>query len=476
LLVIQGDSDANVVFEETAGIVRALRRQGLEAAGKLETLVVPDERHGFRRWVNQLLAANKTMDFLVRRLKTDDGPVKSQYTIHADTVTNHAVNRRWMGCHSDPGFVQTPRGFMSNLISASSFGFPDPDLCSRGGHMDHHGNCTSVPSWTKWVGRHATGVSIGLAPAVVFATNPSMKVEATNGTVGVANRGLGSAGLFLEAGRGYEFEAWVLQDTNVTLFAELRDFQRNVTLSHVEFQPNVTGPAWGANWGRVNFTLTPSSASSCHAIEYGSDPAVDCGLNPGGDAHPCLVCSGELVLGLVDGGRINIGYAALQPGPWGRVITADGTALPVLRRSGGTLTQMGISVVRNGGSVTQAIRWKDWRGSLWNRPSNTQAWGATLLAGWGMFDQVDLAVALDIEPIISLAYDLNDPGDCADLVEYCWGSNATSWGKRRISDGHAHVYNVTTFELGARRCSLPIVHSYEIDNFVKTGSGQTKEN
>ena len=51
LLVIQGDSDANVVFEETVGIVRALRRQGLEAAGKLETLVVPDERHGFRRSV-----------------------------------------------------------------------------------------------------------------------------------------------------------------------------------------------------------------------------------------------------------------------------------------------------------------------------------------------------------------------------------------------------------------------------------------
>ena len=42
----------------------------------------------------------------------------------------------------------------------------------------------------------------------------------------MANRGLGSAGLFLEQGKGYEFEAWVLQDTAATLFAELRDFER----------------------------------------------------------------------------------------------------------------------------------------------------------------------------------------------------------------------------------------------------------
>ena len=49
-------------------VITALRRQGLEAAGKLETLVVPDERHGFRRWVNQLLAANRSMEFFVRRL------------------------------------------------------------------------------------------------------------------------------------------------------------------------------------------------------------------------------------------------------------------------------------------------------------------------------------------------------------------------------------------------------------------------
>ena len=342
---------------------------------------------------------------------------------------------------------QTPRGFVSNLVFASSFG-RHPDLCSRGGHMDHHGNCTAVPSWTKWVGAHATGVSIGLAPAVVFATRPSMKIEASAGTAGVANRGLGSAGLHLEQGKGYEFTAWVLQDTPALIFAELRDYERNVSLARAEFTLPVTGPDWGADWGRVNVTLTPSAGTACRAITFGSDPAVDCGLDPGGDAHACLVCSGELVVGLVAGGRLNVGRAALQPGPWGRVIGVDGAPLPVLRRAGAALQQMGATAVRFGGSATQAVRWKDFRGRLWNRPSSQQAWGDSLLAEWGPFEQVDLANALGMTPIVGLGYDVNDPLDCGDLVEYCWGSNRTAWGRRRIADGHPGVYAVAAFELG----------------------------
>ena len=183
------------------------------------------------------------------------------------------------------GFVQTPRGFVSNMVVGSSFGI-HPDLCSRGGHMDHHGNCTAVPSWASWVGPGATGVSVALAPAVVFATHPSMKIQAATGTVGVANRGLGSAGLYLQQGRGYEFEAWVLQDTTATMYAELRDFRRNVSLSRAEFSTPVTGPDWGATWGRVNFTLTPSSSTLCTAIPYGSDPAVRSGRGLDSDRLP----------------------------------------------------------------------------------------------------------------------------------------------------------------------------------------------
>ena len=65
LLVIQGDSDANVDFAETVGIVGGLRARGF---ADLETLVFPDERHGLVRFVNEVRAANATIEFFERRL------------------------------------------------------------------------------------------------------------------------------------------------------------------------------------------------------------------------------------------------------------------------------------------------------------------------------------------------------------------------------------------------------------------------
>ena len=110
LLVIQGDSDANVDFQETVGIVAGNQsvpslslsfscvcvcfsslyvgccrsandngrvillsigvRVGLRARGfnQLETLVIPNERHGFVRFENQVMAANRTIEFLHQQL------------------------------------------------------------------------------------------------------------------------------------------------------------------------------------------------------------------------------------------------------------------------------------------------------------------------------------------------------------------------------------------------------------------------
>ena len=222
-----------------------------------------------------------------------------------------------------------------------------------------------------------------------------------------------------------------------------------------------------------NFTLTPSAGTVCTGIPFGSDPTIDCG-NAAGPAHVCVRCGGEIVVGLSAPGSINIGTVSLQPGPWGLLVTHAGVALPVLQSAGLVLEQMGVTLIRSGGSVSQSMRWKDWRGPQWNRPSLDAAWGASVTAGWGPFEVVDMCNALGIEPAITLAYDSNDEvggsrprlrvrgppipvpltsaraqGDWADLVEYCWGdAKATSWGSRRSADGHPAPYNVTIFELG----------------------------
>lgn len=40
------------------------------------------------------------------------------------------------------------------------------------------------------------------------------------------------------------------------------------------------------------------------------------------------------------------------------------------------------------------------------------------------------------------------PEDMADLVEYSWGNSSTTWGRKRIADGHPAPYNLRYVELG----------------------------
>jgi dipeptidyl aminopeptidase/acylaminoacyl peptidase len=65
VLVIHGDDDRNVNFNETVTLVRALRERKVE----VEQLVFPDEIHGFllhRNWVSAFTA---TADFFDRKLR-----------------------------------------------------------------------------------------------------------------------------------------------------------------------------------------------------------------------------------------------------------------------------------------------------------------------------------------------------------------------------------------------------------------------
>ena len=80
---------------------------------------------------------------------------------------------------------------------------------------------------------------------------------------------------------------------------------------------------------------------------------------------------------------INVGYVSLMPGAWGRLADKSGAPLPVLKSGADLLATMGVTTMRSGGSVSQSMRWKDWRGPQWNRPSVGQVWGRSFLAGWG---------------------------------------------------------------------------------------------
>jgi dipeptidyl aminopeptidase/acylaminoacyl peptidase len=64
VLLVHGDDDRNVSFAETVTLAEALRKQGVT----FESLVLPDEIHGFLRYDSWLQVFRATADFFDRFL------------------------------------------------------------------------------------------------------------------------------------------------------------------------------------------------------------------------------------------------------------------------------------------------------------------------------------------------------------------------------------------------------------------------
>jgi len=366
--------------------------------------------------------------------------VAPSVVVHGANRT-HAINRRFMGCHTDPGFANEPRGFYSQLIYGEAF-----EAAPAG-----------APSvWNNVTAGGAAG-SAGLDAATPFGANavPSMRLAVASpggggggggGLVGVSNRGVGNEGLFLAAAEyvGYVFvKVPAGAPAPAQLVVQLVDYAAGVTLAAAA---SAVSPAADGGWVRVNFTLTPSAGTACEGIAPGSDPAVSCGGMGGQPGSVCVRCGGEFVVGLAGpaGAVLNVGYVFLSPGPWGTF-----AGLPVLRSAVDALRQMGITLIRQGGSVAQTLAWKDWRGAPWERRSLGHVWGGSLVSGWGFVEFLGMCEAAGITPVLTLAWDLNSAQDWADFVDYLHDADgATEYGALRVADGHPGVYNLTVFELG----------------------------
>jgi hypothetical protein len=64
VLLIQGDDDRNVPFDQTVELAHRLEQQHTP----FEELVIPNEIHGFLRWMNWVQADEATVEFLSREL------------------------------------------------------------------------------------------------------------------------------------------------------------------------------------------------------------------------------------------------------------------------------------------------------------------------------------------------------------------------------------------------------------------------
>jgi alpha-L-arabinofuranosidase len=365
----------------------------------------------------------------------------------------HEVNRMYMGCHSDSGFVHQVRGFSSQMVFGESFERPPENVTGSG---------KAAYAWSHAIDPAATGV-VAVDTAKTFHGRESRKLSmsAGTGTVGIANRALANEGMYFEARKEYEGYFFATSAAAVTLEVRLEDYVTKAVLAR---QTIAFG---GGAWAMQNFSLTPSAATTCEGIAIGSDPDVICTQPTNEAGHSCIRCSGQFVVALASPGEVNIDFVVLQPGEWGRL-----AGLPVRKQTTDILQRMGISAIRCGGSFASVTAWPDggggtppsnvsgewyqwqkWTGPVWARPSIGAVWNAysgnsySLIGGWGPFEVIDMAAAIGAEPIITTASS-STPESFADLVEYCWGNESTPMGRKRTADGHPGQYKLKYIELG----------------------------
>lgn len=157
----------------------------------------------------------------------------TEVTLTVDLSASHALNPRIFGCHHDPGFAQAPHGFLANLVVGAA-----PTLCS---------SCASNPSPVPLWSPRPAHATVEMRSMTAFASRAALGITSEAGNESAAvNRGLGGAGFSLQAGKPYDFSAFIYRESNCDVFVELRDRSANATLAREVIHVAQSGPPWGA--------------------------------------------------------------------------------------------------------------------------------------------------------------------------------------------------------------------------------------
>jgi len=237
-----------------------------------------------------------------------------------------------------------------------------------------------------------------------------MTMTSGGGRIGIANSGLNHRGMSFEKDRDYEGVLWARADKPVSLVLSLEDAGGQTVYGQRTVK--VTDSAWQ----RIEFTLTSS----------------------GQDAE------GRFSIALDAPGSVVLGYCFLQPGVWGRF-----KGLPVRLDVAEALIEQGVTVLRYGGCMANApeYRWKKMIGPRDERPPYKGWWYPYSSNGWGIIDFIDFCEAAGFECVPDFNIE-ESPEDMADFVEYIHGGPETTWGKKRIADGHPKPYQIKYIQIG----------------------------
>ena len=162
--------------------------------------------------------------------------------------------------------------------------------------------------------------------------------------------------------------------------------------------------------------------------------------------------NGSFGISLKAPGKVELGFAFLQPGEWGRV-----KGYPIRKTFADALKKQGIKVFRYNGSMvdvgadTYLYRWKKMIGPIDERRVTLRS-GFNLYAthSFGFIEMLQAAEAIDAIAIIGMSMDENYE-DIRDFVEYVNGSIDTKWGALRASHGHPEPYNLKYIQVDNER-------------------------
>ncbi|MFG1646629.1 RICIN domain-containing protein [Amycolatopsis sp. NPDC049252] len=232
------------------------------------------------------------------------------------------------------------------------------------------------------------------------------------GSVGVENRGLNRQGIGVVGGKPYEGQITLRTTQPVSLTLQNADGSRTYARTSVRPQ--------GSGWRTYSFSFTPSAT----------------------DAHA------RFAVDLTAPGSADVGYAFLQPGAWGRF-----QGMPVRKDVADAMVRQGLRAIRFGGCANSGCgdvsdyKWKTMIGDPVTRPVTRGFWYPYESNGWGIFDFLRLGEAMGIDAVPSLNID-ETPQDIADLMQYLYGPASSTWGAKRVADGHPAPYTAHRLELG----------------------------
>ena len=291
-----------------------------------------------------------------------------QVIVDAGNVTNAAINRRVLGKHCDSGYNQQASAFRANMLYSAGFvtpgvlapvyTFPNPFIPTSPSPYFSTYNFMNYSAGSAFT--VGTNAPFNNAPTAQLAAPGPAGAPGDALGAAVAERGMGNEGLYFAAAKQYEGRVILRALSTTTVLIGLRDYTSGAMLASQTFKVVFGGsgpPPYDSIPNRtfttLDFSLTPAAGTACAIIPPGSDPAIDCS-NRGGkrapsDAHVCVRCGGEFVIGVIGGGSVYLAYAELMPGPWGRVAGPSGP-LPALQSGADLLTRMGTTMVRQGGA------------------------------------------------------------------------------------------------------------------------------